>query len=341
MAARNDFDRHLAKEPLLPVYALIGAETMLVHEAVHTLRSRVLTVAPDFNRTELRGNEATGARIVDAVRTLPMMAPKRWVLVTDLERLKADEAEPLLELVTKPIPTTVLVLTGAKLDQRTKLGQRLSGAGALFTFEPPRQQDLPMWIGRRAQGRGFDVEPEAARLLADLVGVDLGGIDRALEKASLHAGSEASVTVEDIEATVAPTRLASIFELTDAVGSRKLAEASLVLRNTLAGGESALMVLGMVARQLRQLVTTKAVGDEGTAAIARELGVRPFVAELLQKQAKRYTSEELYRALEALRRADLRIKSSKLDPGVVLDGALVEIMGSAPATAPAKEQRGR
>jgi DNA polymerase III subunit delta len=331
MPARSDFDRHLDKEPLLPVYALVGSESVLVAEAVTALRQRALTRAPDFNRHEFSGREALASAIIEAASTLPMMAERRFVHVSELQQVKAKEQQALAAYLDNPAPQTVLCLSGDKVDQRTKLGQALGHGGFLFAFEPPRQQELPAWIERRAKKQGHAIERDAAQLLADLVGAEVGTLDRALDKLALHAGEGTAIRTSDVEASVAPTRVHSIFELTDAIGSRDLGKASLLLRNALGGGESGLPILGMITRQFRQVLQVKSELGHGVQPreLSTKLGIRPFLVDSLVAQARRYSEAELYRALDAALRADIRLKSSRLDAGVVLDRLLVEAIGRA------------
>jgi DNA polymerase III subunit delta len=330
MPARSDFDKYLAKEADAPVVALVGTDTLLVRDAIDALRAKVLTATADFNRDELRTGDAPIERALDAARTLPMMAPRRWVHLSNIEKLKAEAQATLLAYIEAPSPTTVLCLSGEKIDQRTKLGAKLAKGRMLFAFEPPRQNEVAGWITRRAARHQARIEPDAAQLLADLLGAELGNVDMALSKLAVYAGANAIITTEHVEALVAPTRVHSIFELTDAIGARDTAKASALLRNALEGGENALMVLGMIARQFRQLLGIKEMMNEGAGngALASELGIRPFLVDALKSQARRYGKHELTRALMAIQRADVSLKSSRLAPGVTLDRLLIDVMSA-------------
>jgi DNA polymerase III subunit delta len=250
------------------------------------------------------------------------------VHLCDVHKVSAKDQPALVAYVEKPSPTTVLVLSGDKLDGRTKLGQVLNKAGAVYTFEAPKQHELPSFVAQRARRRGLKLEPEAARLIADLVGNEVGSIDRSLEKLSVYAGEGQPITADDVEELVAPTRVHSIFDLTDAIGTRDLGKASLLLRNAVAGGESGLPILAMITRQFRLLLQVKAAQTRGVAArdLASELGIKPFLVDQLVHQARRYEERELYGALDASLRADVRMKSTRLAAGVVLDRLLVEVM---------------
>jgi DNA polymerase-3 subunit delta len=318
----------------MPVYALVSTEPILLTEAIATLRARALTQAPDFNRDEFRAGETPVERVLEAATTLPMMAPTRWVHFFDIHKLKAKEHPPIISYLEKPSPTTVLCLSGNKIDGRTKLGQKLLSASALFSLEPPRPQDLPVWLERRARHRKLTIEPDAAQLLADLIGSDLGALDMAIDKLGSFAGADTAITSDHVETLVAPTKVDRIFKLTDAIGSRDLSRASLQLRNALGGGESALLVLAMIARQLRHLLQVKELRARGVANgdIAKQVGIRPFLVDALANQARRYEADELCTALDAVSRADVRLKSSRLDPGVILDRLLVEVISAGGAT---------
>jgi DNA polymerase-3 subunit delta len=324
MPARKDLDRHLEKEPLLPFYAFVGAEPVLVFEAVVALRKKVLTKAAQLNRDEFRAGDAEISAVLAAAQTLPMMAPLRWVHLSDISRLKAPEQAELCAYLDKPCAKSVLCLSGDKLDQRTKLALRLIEAKALFVLEPPKQRALAAWIFERAEKRGFKIGRDACQLLADLIGAEIGPLDRALEKLSLYAGESKVISSEDVEIGVASTRAHSIFELTDAIGQRDLARALILTRAALSGGENALMLLSMIVRQLRHLLRTQELlgRDASDAEIASQLGVPPFLVQALRNQATRYEPAELMTALTEAGRADRRLKSSRLRPEVVLDKLL-------------------
>ncbi len=323
--------RELERGELRPVYAVVGTSTILTSEAVRTIRARVLTQAPDFNRDELRADDVPVERILEAARTLPMMAQRRFVHVSDIHKLKSEGQERLAEYVKSPVESTVLVLSGEKVDGRRKLGQALKKKKAIFSFDPPKQWELTDWIEERAESKGIELDRDAAGLLGEFVGAEVGPIDRALEKLSLYAGEPRRLTADDVQEVVAPTRVHSIFDLTDAVGGRDLGRATLLLRNALEGGESGLMVLAMISRQMRQLMQYKLLSARRlpNAELARALGVKPFLMSRIAEQAKKYELPELARALDHAHQADIAMKSSRLSHGVILDQLLLQIVGGA------------
>ncbi|MEZ4270125.1 MAG: DNA polymerase III subunit delta [Myxococcota bacterium] len=326
MPPRSDYARHIAQDEPLAIYLLVSVETTLLNEAVRNLRRRVLTAAPDFNRNEFRAGTPI-AEVIQAARMMPMMAQKRWVALENVDKCKAAELAPLLDYLASPSPSTTLCLSATKVNGNTKWVKELIKQKAYFTLQPPSQRDLPQWLFKRAEDKGYGIDRDAAAYLADLIGSDVGALDMALEQLWTHANAQ-TISHADVDALIAPTRVRSIFELVDAIGRRDLGNASLLLRRAIDGGEAALRVLAMITRQFRSILQTKILkaGGASKPEIARSAKVAPFLVDSLLQQARRYDTHELYAALDAAARADIRIKSTSLSHGVILDHLLIEVM---------------
>src|SRR5262245_16373343 len=109
----------LRQEAVGPLYFIYGKERYLVDQAVEILRQRVLEPAlRDFNYELFHGKEVSAARIMQAARTLPMMAKRRLVLIREADEMKADELSGLIPYLARPSAETCLVFVGEKIDQR-------------------------------------------------------------------------------------------------------------------------------------------------------------------------------------------------------------------------------
>ena len=78
---------------------------------------------------------------------------------------------------------------------------------------------VPRWIADQFKLHGTKAEPEACRLLAELVGDDLYELAGEVDKIATWAGGEL-VTESDVEALVAPRAGSPPWNLTDAWGAR-------------------------------------------------------------------------------------------------------------------------
>lgn len=76
----EELREELAEGRLRPAYLLAGSEDLLRDDALAALREAVLEGASaDFNLDRLEGEETSAGALRDALRTLPVGAPRRLV----------------------------------------------------------------------------------------------------------------------------------------------------------------------------------------------------------------------------------------------------------------------
>ncbi len=297
----------LVERGLAPVYVLHSEHPILIERAVAAIRDAAVPPASrGFNYDVVEG-KANGARIVALAQTLPMMAQRRLVLVRDLSTLPADDAQPLIDYFAKPNPSTVLVALASKLDKRMKVFAAASKKGYLHVLEAPRQ--LVPWVKAEAQAQGVKIEGPAIGRLIDTVGDDLSRLAVAVEQLGLYAHGRA-VTGDDVDELIADTRERSVFELTDAIGAADRTRALAAVASLCDQRESAVGVVVMLARHVRQLAVLHALRAQGTprGEWASKIGVPPFVVDKLLAQARSYTPGALAHATRQLAEADRALK---------------------------------
>jgi DNA polymerase III subunit delta len=236
-----------------------------------------------------------------------MMAQRRMVFVRDISLLTADEAEPLLEYLGKPNPSTVLVAVASKIDKRLKLFAQLSKKGFLHVLDAPRQ--VAPWVRDEAKNKGVKIDAAAISRLVETVGNDLSRLSLSLEQLGLFAGDR-PVTSDDVDELIADTRERSVFELTDAIGAADRARALAAVASLCDQRESAVGVVVMLARYMRQLtlVHTMRAHNVPRGEWASRIGVPPFVVDKLMAQARSYSARALSTATQRLANADRALK---------------------------------
>ena len=290
-----------------PVYVLHSEHPILIERVLGALRDAVVPpAARGFNYDVVEG-KPSGARIVALAQTLPMMAQRRLIYVRDLSAMPADEAEPLLAYMAKPNPSTVIAAVASKLDKRIKLYAQLSKKGYLHVLEAPRQ--LAPWVRAEAKRQGVQLDGAALTRLVDAVGNDLSRLALTVEQLGLYAGAR-PVTSDDVDELVADTRERTVFELTDAIGAADRVRALAAVASLVDQRESAVGVVVMLARHVRQLALTYTLRETNVprSSWASMLGVPPFVVDKLVSQARSYSPRALAAATQRLANADRALK---------------------------------
>lgn len=203
----------------------------------------------------------------------------------------------------------------------------------------------------------------AFETLANKTGYNMGIFLNELEKVILFVKDRKRIEVKDIEETVGRTKEDSIFDLQEALGRRNLENAMLYLRELLGQGEFDLVLLQGIANEIRHLIVAKELienelkskwnpkMDEGSfkryiyfpiilkmkKEKEKERGpdykksryniykLPPDVLMKLLKSSANFSKEELYQFIKLLAETDLKMKTTKVSPVLLIEKALVDI----------------
>jgi DNA polymerase-3 subunit delta len=317
----SDVRRDITSGTTAPLYLLEGDDPQSRQDLALEFATLVDEGLQAFNVESFHAAEAGAASardamiasILGAARTLPMMAPRRVVLVHEAERLlspkrsKEDEAEaqpelPPLASKRKRAPTpaedleayferpeamTTLVFVAGAVDENRRLVKLLRKHGVgVDCGRLESTHDAAGWIQKRLERDELGIEPDAAKLLIELAGLNLGRVRAEVEKLVLYCAGESRITARHVrELVVAQEEPGEDFALGKAIWNGRSAEALREISAQLESGAPPFLVLGQIR-----------------AAAAR---LSP------DRKAKA--------GLDAVLEADLRIKSSTGDPRFVLE----------------------
>ncbi len=305
------------------VYVLYGANTQQIEEALRGLKAAVVGEEDAFAAYQVfRGDEAKGVEIVNAARTVPMLADEQLIVVRRADALAASEQAVLLPYFESPTPSTCLVLIATKLDKRLKLWSRANKLGYVFEAAAAQERDLSAFISNRARARGLKMSPAVAHLIGETTGTDPTTIEDALERLGLFVGEGGAIENSDVEAVVSSSRVHSIFELTDALGRRDVSAALSTLTNMLANREAPLRILATLATHMRRLLHASELGGAALGnpnQLASELGLPSFLARKVADQTRQFSRGELRAAMRRLAATDLELKGSKRPDELILE----------------------
>jgi DNA polymerase-3 subunit delta len=323
-----------------PVYVVLGEEHVFADRIVAAARKHVVDAATaGFNIDVFEAGEASIARVIDSANTMPMMARCRLIIMRGIERLekggddddrgksKSSPSDALAEYVSKPSPTTCMILVGTKVDGRRKLAGVAKKSGIIVECTPLRPNMLPLFVREESKRRGHAIAGDVADALVDLVGNELASLIDAIERLSLYVGEKAEITEDAVIACIARVRVGSVWGLSDAVAARDRATALKLLNENFDPRDRGLPLHGLLASSIRKMLKLRALLEAGASTddAAKQAGFPPFKAQEAARQAKRFPPGELERAVAIFAEADLALKGSKRPPLIVLEEAIVRL----------------
>lgn len=308
--------RELAAGTLRPAYLLLGSEPLLQDETFRALKRAVLGDAPsDFDFDRLDASQATPGRLLDALRTLPVLSPRRLVW------LRGDggrDARGLLAALPEAIETAERAQSVLVVSWRVDGGRRpawaraFEPAGRAVICEAPRgRRALVAFVRREAERQGVSLAPDAAEQLVERVGGQLLLLRQEIAKAALLAGETGRVRVEHVVAGTGDVAEEPIWELTDAIGAGRSGDALVVLGKLRAAGSAPPVLLAAMAAHLRRLLRVRSGGS---------VPGPPFVVEKLSRQAARAPAVRWLSGLRAIHETDEILKGrGGLDADLALE----------------------
>ena len=334
MEALTFLDR-LAKAKPLPFYVLFGDETFLKRQVTLALRTLVLGPGDDgFGVSTHPGDKATWGAVMDDVQTLPMLSPRKLVVVEQADPFVTRERGKLEKFVAD-LPSGevrgVLVLDVQTWAANTKLAKATPDANTLVCKAPP-SHSLPQWCVNWCAGKhGKQLAAQAAKLLVDLVGAEMGLLDAEMEKLAVYVGSAPKIDSRDVDQLVGRSRTESVWELFTLIGAGKTAEALAFLARQLDQGEEPMKLLGAFSSRLRKTAQVGRLMAQGVApndAMGR-VGVPPFGRQAEEQLIRHLGRRRLDRLYDWLLETDGGMKGgSALPPPVLLERLVVRLARS-------------
>lgn len=324
----SDLQRALDAGKIPPLLLLHGEETYLLERALKQVIDAVIPAdARDFNLNVVPGRDVKGPQIIDLIRTFPVFARHRLVLIRDIHQTPAAELEVLVPYLSRPLPETVFVVTGDKIDLRRKFFSEFKKHGELIEFKKLFDNQFPAAVRDLARELKITLTEDALALFCRRVTVSLQEASVELGKLSLYLGERHLADVADVDAVISSTRQETIFALNDAIGDRQGVKAVQLCSEILADGTAGLVVLSMLTRHLRNLYRLHELQRQNAprGELAKAVGVNPYFLDGLLRQAQKYSPEQMPAVFTVLLETDLALKSSGAHPEALLEQAVLKI----------------
>jgi DNA polymerase-3 subunit delta len=314
---------------------LHGPESYLLREKLQQITERARSQGTDdTNTAQFEAVEAELPALKEALQAAPFLTKQRLVIIRNLllDRT-AEEVEEITTVLENVPETTIAVFCEIGEPDRRRHGFKALTKAAEKTWQLGRLDEgsAVRWVVQRAAKQDINIRPQAASELVRRIGTDLWSLSTELDK--LTSAGDGEITEQLIEELVEADLPSDIFAMVDAIGRRDAKTALDHFKRLSDEGEPALRTFAMIIRQFRILLSVQAATGQPPAALARILGLHPFVVQKAIGQAKHFTERELRDIYAELAELDYRFKTGQSEPETAIELFIVELSTKQAVTA--------
>ena len=219
----------------------------------------------------------------------------------------------------------MIILAEDKIDKRTKTYKWLQKNAKVQEFSPLSDRQKPQllkWCVAEAKARGCELTNHQAEIIVDRLGFDQLRLSNFLDQLALVE----KVTDDLIDNFIPLARTESVFDLfvLALAGDYDKVHDIISYLESESGAEGAYQTMGLLASQATNL-TALVLADGDSKLVAADFSANPYVLRKLASSAKGVDKKKLKRINDALLRADLQMKTTSVNPWLLVEAALVGI----------------
>lgn len=315
-----------------PIAVLFGDERHLKRAVFERLVHEVLGGDEEsLGLTRFSGEEADLKTVCDELLTVSMWGDRRLVIVESADGFVTQYREGLEKYAARPARKSMLVLDVKSWPKTTRLAKAVAKIGLEIECSALSGVELLRWLIDSARSEhGKTLPRDAAALLRDLAGDDLGLLEQELAKLAAFVGDRTTIDGDEVRTLVGGWRTETTWAIAGALRRGKAGEALDLLAKLLDAGESPHKIsagLSFVFRRLAQAVERVREGASLDAAV-RAAGVFPREVGESTAYLKRLGRSEALRVSSRLLWADASLKGGlTIDERQVLEMLVVHLGG--------------
>ncbi|MCK7578554.1 MAG: DNA polymerase III subunit delta [Chromatiales bacterium] len=312
MAIRfNELGAKLGAGPA-PVYLICGDEPYQFGEAARLVREAARRAG--FDEREILDTEGQfqwGALAATA-DAMSLFSSRRLIeLRVANGKIGKEGSEAIRAYCERPCPDNLLLILAPGMDRKelqSAWAKRVETIGAVIQVWPLKERELEAWLAQRLQSVGFQSGQGVAALLAERSEGNLLAAVQEVEKLRL-LHDPGPLELDDLLGNLADSARFDLFALTDAALNGDRARVQRVLAVLRAEGTADVLVLWVLARELRMLA-------EAAGAVARRTSPESIYAKHRVPRMRQETIDRALRRLSPKRLRDLLSQCAGVDRAI-------------------------
>lgn len=307
-----------------PVYLLYGDEPYLKKQYEDKLIKAI--VSDDTMNYSFFDKESVSVKEIMSIGdTLPFFAEKRLIVVENSGFFKSSNDE--LAMYIKNMPDyLIIIFVEEQIDKRNKLYKSVSETGYVSEMNAQPVSVLTKWIKGLFNAENKEITGEAVTCLLDRTGASMNLIKQEIEKLVTYVDNRPVIEKHDVEAVCSTQTVSRIFEMISAIGEKNQQKALNLYYDLLTLKEKPMSILFLIVRQFNGILQVSQGLSQGknNSAMAKEIGIQPFLVGKYASCARKFTPEILYSALKDCAQVEEDVKSGKLIDRIAVEMIIIK-----------------
>ncbi|MCD6471088.1 DNA polymerase III subunit delta [bacterium] len=282
-----------------------------------------------FSIINLDGQFLTSEQFRKNVLSAGLFSQKRLIIIKNILKNKNDnlfkEIISYLEKIRNDENNVVIFWEGIiGSNENTKLFSILRQEKFAKEFTFLKLGELINWIRKKIKKSGKNISQEALFFLAQKIGANLWQMDNEINKILAYCEKKKIIEMNDVKLLIDIKPEENIWLLINALGDKDKKSALKLLNDQIILGKDISYILAMLTRNYRILLKVKDVLNQkkyfhDVESLAKYLSIHPYAAKMALENVKKYSFKELKNIYQKLSQIDIFIKTSSLDPHLLLD----------------------
>ena len=307
-----------------PAYYFYGSEDFRITEAEKFVARKFL---PDkqlmTNFYRLDGRKSMADDVVMTISTLPMLGERQVFAISEFQSFRPKEVESLLKLLNPPDPSRVVIFSSPSQrmpKKSTSFFKSVTAVTQAVEFNRLTIEESTRMAHQRLQKENISIDPEALRLLVELVSGSKGGLENELNKLCNYKQVGETISIEDIKQITSGYGVFNVFAVADLIVAGDTPQVMKTVAHLVAEGNSPVTIVTLIQQHFLSLYLVK----NGKPP----MGNRGFLLQKFRDQAARFDNDQLEQAILDIATADSELRQAKLKPQTQVEVLALKLVES-------------
>ena len=317
--SRKEFFNKLNNATLICMY---GEERYLVHHSTRLIIKNAVEGGPEDFNVDSFYSDTNKQKVLSSINTLPIMSYKRVVVIKNIE--SCAYLNDLSSEIENLPPTTVLVLTGNKIDLRKSFFKSVVKNGLVVEFAHLSEDKLVSWVNKKLN-EYKKADLEVSKMLLSMVGVDMYCLENEIMKVVNFVGEKEVVETSDVRAVCSKLTSENIFDFSKHLALRDKRKALSTLNELLLNSDSnPIGILALIKRHFRILLILKEAKGASESELASMVGVPRYFLRDYISESEGWSVNDLREVYDLLFETDINMKSSPVPDDIFLTNLVLK-----------------